>query len=139
MDDNNADTNKSTGVASEVLSTKNPCAEQISDKIVHGTPGCPMCGAPEIEANTPRTVYACGSSDYDQRPQTFNQSDECKSDPVGFAYSTMVKYIGATPEEFGLISWQAMRDKMKQELRLILDRIESKNFIDSQEYMDNIH
>lgn len=35
--------------------------------------GCPICGAPEVEAMTPRTVYACGSSDYDQRPNTFTQ------------------------------------------------------------------
>ncbi|HHH29058.1 MAG TPA: hypothetical protein ENK57_12040 [Polyangiaceae bacterium] len=31
---------------------------------------CPKCGAPEVEAFTPRTVYACGASDYDQRPGT---------------------------------------------------------------------
>lgn len=29
---------------------------------------CPNCGAPEVAASTPHTVYACGSSDYDQRP-----------------------------------------------------------------------
>ena len=40
--------------------------------------GCPVCGAEEISAMTPRTVYKCGSSDYDQRPGTFNQSDQCK-------------------------------------------------------------
>lgn len=34
---------------------------------------CPVCGSPEVEANTPRTAYACGSSDYDQRPGTFIQ------------------------------------------------------------------
>jgi hypothetical protein len=34
--------------------------------------GCPRCGAPEVAAETPRTVYACGSSDYDQRPGTFD-------------------------------------------------------------------
>jgi hypothetical protein len=28
---------------------------------------CPKCGAPEVDAGTPRTLYACGSSDYDQR------------------------------------------------------------------------
>lgn len=39
---------------------------------------CPKCGAKEIEANTPRTVYACGSSDYDQRPGTFTQSFTCQ-------------------------------------------------------------
>lgn len=40
---------------------------------------CPMCGALEIEASSPRTVYVCGSSDYDQRPGTFEQSDICKA------------------------------------------------------------
>ncbi len=39
---------------------------------------CPKCGKKEVDANTPRTVYGCGSSDYDQRPNTFNQSDKCK-------------------------------------------------------------
>jgi len=39
---------------------------------------CPKCGALEVEAMTPRTTYACGSSDYDQRPNTFTQSDQCK-------------------------------------------------------------
>lgn len=38
---------------------------------------CPKCGAPEVSANTPRTVYACGSSDYDQRPGTFERTKEC--------------------------------------------------------------
>lgn len=32
---------------------------------------CPNCFAPEIETNGPRTNYACGSNDYDQRPGTF--------------------------------------------------------------------
>jgi len=39
---------------------------------------CPKCGAPEIEANTPKTVYKCGSMDYDQRPGTFQQSERCR-------------------------------------------------------------
>jgi len=38
---------------------------------------CPNCGSVEVEANTPRTTYKCGSSDYDQRPGTFKQSGEC--------------------------------------------------------------
>jgi hypothetical protein len=32
---------------------------------------CPACNAPEIEADTPRTVYACGTSSYDDRPGTW--------------------------------------------------------------------
>ena len=39
---------------------------------------CPKCGAVEVDAITPRTVYACGSSDYDQRPNTYTQSVQCK-------------------------------------------------------------
>jgi len=39
--------------------------------------GCPKCGASEVPANSPRTKYNCGSSDYDQRPNTFMQSEEC--------------------------------------------------------------
>jgi len=40
---------------------------------------CPRCGAPEIDKPTQRTVYACGSSDYDQRPGTF----DCQCGPCG--------------------------------------------------------
>lgn len=40
---------------------------------------CPNCGSPEVESNTPRTTYACGSSDYDQRPGTFTAKCEAKS------------------------------------------------------------
>ena len=39
---------------------------------------CPKCGAVEVDAMTPRTIYACGSSDYDKRPNTFNQSEQCR-------------------------------------------------------------
>ena len=31
---------------------------------------CPRCRAPEVPRVGPRTVYACGSSDYDQRAGT---------------------------------------------------------------------
>lgn len=39
---------------------------------------CQECGSDEVDANTPRTVYSCGSSDYDQRPGTFIQGPGCK-------------------------------------------------------------
>ena len=39
---------------------------------------CPVCGADEVEENSPRTKYACGSSDYDGRPDTFKQAANCK-------------------------------------------------------------
>jgi len=44
---------------------------------------CPSCGAAEVNAYHPRTKYACGSSDYDQRPGTFKQSDTCKANAAG--------------------------------------------------------
>ena len=40
--------------------------------------GCPACGSPEVDAMNPSTVYACGSSDYDGRPDTFLQ--KCRGD-----------------------------------------------------------
>ena len=39
---------------------------------------CPKCGSFETDAYIPRTVYLCGSSDYDQREGTFQQSEICK-------------------------------------------------------------
>lgn len=39
---------------------------------------CPKCKSIESDSMTPRTTYECGSSDYDQRPGTFKQSDNCK-------------------------------------------------------------
>lgn len=38
---------------------------------------CPVCGASEVASNGPRITYACGSSDYDQRPGTFKQASSC--------------------------------------------------------------
>lgn len=42
-----------------------------------GSEHCPECGSIEIPANTPRTVYACGSSGYDQRPGSFLRGAKC--------------------------------------------------------------
>jgi hypothetical protein len=44
---------------------------------------CPKCGSEEIETSSPRTTYSCGSSDYDQRPETFQQSTLCKQRAKG--------------------------------------------------------
>jgi len=43
----------------------------------YGGEKCPSCGANEVCERTPRTIYACGSSDYDQRPDTFKKSVRC--------------------------------------------------------------
>ena len=55
-------------------------SKMIEQKEAQGSvymPGCPVCGNPEIDSATARTVYSCGSSDYDQRPGTFKQSRDC--------------------------------------------------------------
>jgi ssDNA-binding Zn-finger/Zn-ribbon topoisomerase 1 len=38
---------------------------------------CPVCGEEEVEFEHPRTKYACGSTDYDQRPGTFKKGVDC--------------------------------------------------------------
>lgn len=43
------------------------------------TSKCTFCGASEVDANTPRSVYACGTSSYDDRPGSFRQSEQCKA------------------------------------------------------------
>jgi hypothetical protein len=44
---------------------------------------CPVCGSSEVDEYSPRTLYACGSSDYDQRPGTFVRGDNCKQESAG--------------------------------------------------------
>lgn len=39
---------------------------------------CPFCGSPEVEYPTPRTVYSCGTNEYDGRPESAMQSETCK-------------------------------------------------------------
>ena len=41
---------------------------------------CPKCGSPEITADTPRTVYSCMASDFEQRPGTFVSTRICTSE-----------------------------------------------------------
>ena len=38
---------------------------------------CPKCGQPEVEMASAYTFYRCGSSDYDQRPDSFQQAKKC--------------------------------------------------------------
>jgi len=52
---------------------------------------CPGCGAAEVPADTPRTTYGCGSSDYDQRPDTGR----------GPCFDTAVSRIAKTLENTG--------------------------------------
>lgn len=53
---------------------------------------CPKCGSKEIDAEIPYTVYRCGSRDYDQRPNTFIQSSDCKEYEKGKKLFTKIKY-----------------------------------------------
>lgn len=60
-------------ILSSWLDTMNAQDKNIEPKHL-----CPKCRAPEIEALTPRTHYECGSSEYDDRPGTFQQSSRCR-------------------------------------------------------------
>ena len=53
---------------------------------------CEKCGAGEVESLTPRTVYSCGSSDYDKRPNTFKRGEMC-SDEIHFHNCRIVKEV----------------------------------------------
>mgnify|MGYP001571203325 CR=1 FL=1 len=67
-----------TGTDSKTPITDEKTKTSVSDSAPILGSVCPACGAREVEASTPRTVYACGSSDYDQRPGTFIASTDCK-------------------------------------------------------------
>ena len=53
---------------------------------------CPVCGKPEVDALTPRTVYACGSSDYDARPGTFKRGDKCEEQLLSSCHKATVSW-----------------------------------------------
>lgn len=71
---------------------------------------CPVCNSPEIESNTPRTVYKCGSSDYDNRPNTFIQKCEPMPHPI----------IQAEVDELRkILSLSAVHPELKDEIELV--------------------
>lgn len=86
---------------------------------------CPECGEPEISASTPRTVYCCGSSDYDQRPGTFIQSPECTGQKPedtgrGRAFDLALESVEDTGTSFieaAEIIWDAAKADTEEEVR----------------------
>jgi len=64
-----------TGVKGEDGNNKYFVANKTGEKFF--LKGCQKCGGCEVDAMTPRTVYSCGSSDYDQREGTFIRGAEC--------------------------------------------------------------
>lgn len=50
---------------------------QNTMSVERGSDTCPACGAYEVPCMDPRTVYACGSRDYDGRPGTFERGADC--------------------------------------------------------------
>jgi hypothetical protein len=58
------------------------------------TEQCPWCGAPEIESDSPRTTYSCGSLCYDQRDGTWQQSALCRQ----LCHSAHTNRMGCCPE-----------------------------------------
>jgi hypothetical protein len=76
------------------LDAKDGLYDTVNDTVTR----CPKCNSEEVEAMTPRTIYSCGSSDYDQRPGTFLQSDKCKQndtvselDKLAYKYNPVMK------------------------------------------------
>jgi hypothetical protein len=65
---------------------------------------CQRCGKPEIEAYTPRTVYACGSSDYDQREGTFTKGNNCKMKNYSIKNGENKMILSETKEELLLLA-----------------------------------
>lgn len=65
--------------------------------------GCPECGSAEVDAMTPRTVYACESSDYDQQPGTFKQSEKCKKKLIIRAAKRLIEALNLP--EGGGVAW----------------------------------
>ena len=51
-------------------------------KLGNNVKKCPNCNSEEIDSITSRTVYSCGSSDFNQTPDSFMQSDKCKQNDV---------------------------------------------------------
>lgn len=68
---------------------------------------CPNCGAQEVAAATPSTVYACGSSDYDQRPGTFSTRWDDIESAHDFVVSWCVDDNGDTE---ALVAYVTARD-----------------------------
>lgn len=83
---------------------------------------CPKCGSTEISAMTPRTTYECGSSDYDQRPGTFEQSEKCKS--LSTPVPTNAKAMKSGIE---LIAQERMEQVEKHGRTIHLDVIENSH------------
>ena len=81
---------------------------------------CSKCGAAEVESLSPRTRYACGSSDYDQRPGTC--AGECQSKPeVSDEDPAEMAYWNFDARRKGYATWkhcpQSERDAFKAEYR----------------------
>ncbi len=57
---------------------------------------CPRCGAAEVASNTPRTTYACGTSDYDGRPGTLRtETHHAVESLMGWAYTDSLVRLDA--------------------------------------------
>ncbi len=87
---------------------------------------CPICKAKEVETNTPRTVYACGSSDYDQRPGTLIPKCIPAPAPTG-CDSAMLDWLEKHHVEFAeelhRIGWTSPTNAQWEKLKFFLRRI----------------
>jgi hypothetical protein len=65
--------------AGELIGVPGEGVDQVDgDPDEDGAERCPFCGSVEISSDSPRTTYGCGTSCYDQREGTWQQSSLCK-------------------------------------------------------------
>lgn len=58
---------------------------------------CPYCGSKEVSFYNPRTKYACGTTSYDDRPGTFQRTNDC--------IKGSLKFICINKERFNAINF----------------------------------
>ena len=79
-----------------LVKVEKPKPEDLGCMLSNSPKGCcPECGSLEVDSMTPRTVYSCGSSDYDQRPNTFLQVEACKKLAIPFVATKNKSYDGS--------------------------------------------
>lgn len=96
--------------------------------------GCPVCGAAEMEAETPRTVYGCGSSDYDGYTGTFKQGVSCVNNRRVTQADLIEKYpVGEVlPDDAGETVRPAVVEWVRESLTEMQSKIDPEEF--SQQY-----
>jgi hypothetical protein len=97
--------------------------EASAYRVESSNSGCPICGEPEVEANTPRTTYGCGSSDYDQRPGTFVQ--RCGTQPAPSDVEALAARIASYAEAEDISPRE--RDDLREAARRLRPQVDASD------------